>query len=157
MLTINRRTACGSLVAMLSTLIGTRSTLAQHTEQEIRNGLQVVSTGDVNVSQDAAGNQEIFAVNGTAIHGDGVYQTSTGQVIVNDGQVVATGDVDVSQRAAGSQTVFTITSGQRAEVCNPGHVLADPTTGQLFYQANDCCYYPACAAPCKERCKGKGC
>ena len=150
---MNRRIFGATLAGALSSLGVFRGASAQFSEQEIRNSAQVVSTGDVNLSQDAAGNQEVYAVNGVPVTGDGVYQTSTGQVIVNDGQVVATGDVNVSQRASGSQTVYAETelySGMPAGTCEPGKVIANPDTGQLFYQGRDCCWWPACAEACKS-------
>lgn len=141
------------------TLLGTMMALApgrakaQFTEQEVRNGVDVVATGDVEVNQSAEGNQAVD-INGTPIHGDGVYQTANGQVVVNDGRIVSTGDVSVNQSASGSQSVAVVYpeySGQPATgYCSPGLVLANPNTGQVFYQGNDCCWYVACAKQCKK-------
>lgn len=150
---MSRRTTFSAIFGGLAAAILPSRTLAQYTEQEVSNGLSVVSTGDVTVDQAASGVQEVD-INGTLVSGDGVYQTSTGNVVVNDGRIVATGDVDVSQSASGNQSVA-VYSGMPASACNPGHVIADPSTGQLFYQGNDCCYYEACAVNCK-RCQG-GC
>lgn len=147
---ITRRLALSSAAAaLLETSLRGRAS-AQHTAQEVTNGVQVVATGNVRVDQNASGAQEVLA--------DGIYRTSTGQMVVNDGQIVATGDVTVTQNASASQTVRqrTVYDGQPADRCQPGHVLADPNTGLLYYQRNDCCYY---LSPCcqRSRCKGKGC
>lgn len=145
-----RKTFSAIFGGLLATILPSRVS-AQYTEQEVRNGLSVVSTGDVTVDQAASGVQGV-EINGTAVNGDGVYQTTSGQVVVNDGRITATGDVDVRQSASGNQSV-TLYSGMPASTCNPGQVIADPATGQLFYQANDCCYYEACAGNC-HRCQG---
>lgn len=154
-----RRAVMGPFVAAIAaTVFDRQRVLAQHTAQEVTNGLQVTATGDVRVDQAASGQQDvgIFA-NGVPITEDGVYRTSSGQLVVNDGQITATGDVTVTQSASGQQTVrhFTVYDGQRADRCEPGHVLADPNTGLLYYQANDCCYY--LSPCCQQKCKGKGC
>lgn len=133
---------------------------AQFTEQEVRNNSDVVATGDVNVSQSASGVQGVY-IDGQLVTEDGIYPTSTGQVVVNEGRVVATGDVNVSQSASGSQTVvtrvFPTSNGEPARTCDPGAVIANPETGQLFYQANDCCWYTACADKCRSGCEGDYC
>lgn len=152
---ITRRSAIASAWAAIAAATAQRHTLAQFTEQEVSNGLQVVSTGNVNVDQAASGQQDVgIFVNGVPANEDGVYRTSTGQVVVNDGQIVATGDVNVRQSASGSQTVRTtqLYDGVRAESCQPGKVIADPDTGQLYYQGRDCCYYlsPCCGGGCKS-------
>lgn len=156
---ITRRFAISSTVAAALATLNRHAGFAQFTEQEVSNGLQVTSTGNVNVSQAASGQQDVgVLINGVVETEDGIYRTSTGQVVMNDGQITATGDVNVTQSASGQQTVRTtvLRDGVRAETCQPGHVIADPDTGQLYYQARDCCYY---LSPCcqQERCKGKGC
>jgi hypothetical protein len=152
-----RRFAISSAVAAAVATLSRRSTLAQFTEQEVSNGLQVTATGNVHVDQAASGQQDVGVfVNGQPVD-NGIFRTTTGQVVVNDGQITATGDVTVSQSASGTQTVRSVSlyDGAPADRCDPGHVIADPTTGQLYYQGNDCCYYlsPCCGG----RCKGKGC
>ena len=131
---------------------------AQYTEQEVRNGAAVTATGDVTLTQDAAGGQSVLVVNGTPITQDGVYRTAQGQVVVNDGRVVATGDVTVEQRASGNQSseawVWPTEAGQRAVTCQPGSVLANPHTGVLFFQKDDCCWYPVPC--CADSCGGCG-
>ncbi len=91
---------------------------------------------------------------------------SSGIIVTNDSQVVASGDVTVNQVAevTSSQEVHQHDifqdpyDGMQALVCNPGHVIASPRTGQLFYQANDCCYYVACADSCRKKgCEGSHC
>lgn len=151
---ITRRMFNATSLAALAAL-GTRRASAQFTEQEVSNGLQVVSTGNVTVDQAASGQQSVD-IFGQPLE-DGVYRTTTGQVVVNDGQIVATGDVTVSQAASGQQTVrsTTLYDGVRAETCQPGKVIADPDTGELYYQGRDCCYY--LSPCCQARCKGKGC
>jgi hypothetical protein len=135
---------------------------AQFTEQEVRNGADVVATGDVDINQSASGSQ-IVDINGTPINGDGIYRTSSGQVVVNDGRVVATGDVSVNQSASASQATSVLISppeyeGQYSDYCTPGAVMANPQTGQLFYQRDDCCWYVACAVNCKKSgCEGNNC
>lgn len=161
---MTRRASLATLLSAIASIgIGTRGTRAQFTEQEVRNGASVVATGDVELNQSASGTQVVTDVNGVPVNGDGIYQTDSGQVVVNDGRVTATGDVSVNQSASGSQTVQVASlpnvayyDGMPADQCNPGQVIADPTTGQLFYQANDCCYYAACASECKtcKRCNG---
>ena len=147
----------GSLFASIMTVLKANPAWAQFTEQEVRNGAQITATGDVVLDQAASGSQTVFILDdGTAVTGDGVYRTATSQTVVNDGQVTSTGDVRVSQSASGDQTVTALysgypeTSGQPAESCMPGAVMANPYTGQLFYQREDCCWYPACAAECKK-------
>ena len=149
---ITRRTSFSVIGAAIAAVWSQRPANAQFTEQQVRNSSQVVSTGDVNVSQEAAGSQEVVAVNGVPISGDGVYRSNNEQFIVNDNQVVSTGSVNVEQRASGSQTVYTETlySGMPAGQCNPGAVLANPDTGQLFFQGRDCCWWPACSDQCKS-------
>lgn len=143
-----------------------RGAKAQFTEQEVRNGADIVSTGDVNLSQSASGSQATFGVivDGELVTEDGIYQSETGQVVVNDGRVVSTGDVNVSQSASASQTTvltgvdYPVEEGDRASYCNPGAVIANPHTGQLFYQREDCCWYVACANKCqKTGCEGDYC
>jgi len=134
---------------------------AQFTEQDVRNGLSVTSTGDVNVSQSASGTQGVW-IDGSLVTEDGIYPTSTGQVVVNDGRIVSTGDVNVSQSASGNQTVVAslpnrLYDGVPADRCEPGRVIADPH-GVLYFQKDDCCYYqvPCCAKP-KKGCEGDYC
>jgi hypothetical protein len=155
---MSRRNSLAAIFGGAVAAILPREMSAQFTEQEVRNGLSVVSTGDVDVDQAASGNQ-VVDVNGVRVEGDGVYQTTTGQVVVNDGQVVATGDVSVNQTAFGNQEVSYdgVYPGMVADQCLPGHVIADPRTGRVFYQAYDCCYYEACARKCDAgTCVGAG-
>ncbi len=155
---MTRRMSIASLAGLAAALPGVVK--AQFTEQEVRNGADVVATGDVDINQSASGSQ-IVDINGTPINGDGIYQTSSGQVVVNDGRVVATGDVSVNQSASGTQTVsahYPTSEGERANRCQPGAVMANPNTGQLFYQRDDCCWYVACAVNCKKQgCEGDYC
>lgn len=156
----SRRTVVAGILGTIAAF-GTNRAKAQFTEQEIRNGADIVSTGDVNLTQSAAGSQEAsfgVYVDGELVTQDGVYQSSTGQIVVNNGRVVSTGDVNVTQTATGSQTVsgvvFPSSDGEPADHCQPGAVIANPATGQLFYQRDDCCWYAACANGCKAK---KGC
>lgn len=157
-----RRAALPFVAAIAATVFDRERILAQHTAQEVTNGLQVTATGDVRVDQAASGQQGIF-VNGIPADQDGVYRTSTGQLVVNDGQITATGDVSVTQSASGTQTVYSeqnlgLYHGAPADRCQPGHVIADPTTGLIYYQRHDCCYYLSpCCAPQKQGCKGEKC
>lgn len=155
---INRRYASAAIAGAFASFLGGKEAKAQFTEQEVRNGADIVATGDVNLSQSASGTQTVL-VDGVPVD-DGIYRTDTGQVVVNEGQVVATGDVNVSQSASASQTVvsYPTSEGQPAERCQPGAVMANPNTGQLFYQRDDCCWYPACAANCPRKgCEGNSC
>ena len=71
--------------------------------QEVVNGLQIVSTGDVHVGQHAAGTQQIYVDS----QGNTYYARSGATHIVeNDGQIVATGDIWVEQEAVGSQVTI---------------------------------------------------
>jgi hypothetical protein len=159
---MNRKSALSVMAGAIgAAFFGTKSAKAQFTEQEIRNGADVVATGDVNISQSASGSQGVY-IDGQLVTEDGIYSTSTGQVVVNNGRVVATGDVNVSQSASGTQTVvtrvFPTGDGEPARVCEPGAVIANPSTGQVFYQRDDCCWYAACANGCKKRgCEGDYC
>src|SRR5690554_3147370 len=128
-----RRFAISSAVAAALAVVNRHAASAQHTAQEIRNGVQVVATGNVNVDQAASGSQTVD-IFGRPLE-DGIYRTTTGQLVVNDGQIVATGDVNVRQSASGTQTArqLTVYDGQRADRCQPGHVLADPNTGRIYY------------------------
>lgn len=152
---VSRRLAVGTLLSALFTWITTSKGLAQFTEQEIKNGTAITATGDVTLTQDAAGSQAVL-VNGIPIEGDGIYRTSTGQVVVNDGRITATGDVNVTQRASGQQNVVIErpSRGGSANVCSPGAVLANPDTGELFYQGNDCCWWPVPQPVCRKGCGG---
>ena len=152
---MNRKHFLSITAASLAALLPIRSR-AQFTEQQISNGLQVTSTGDVDVSQSAAGTQDVVILDdGRRVSEDGVYRTGSSQVVINDGQITSTGDVRVEQAASGQQTVYveTITSGMKDERCEVGRVIANPDTGQLFYTARDCCFYAACAADCQKTCR----
>jgi hypothetical protein len=156
----SRRSFAG-ILAGIAAIVPARA-FAQFTEQEVRNNADIVSTGNVTLNQTASGEQGVF-INGVLVTEDGIYQTDVGQVVVNNGRVVATGDVSVSQTAAGSQQVTTVRTfpeadGEPARVCNPGEVIANPDTGQVFYQARDCCWYKACATVCPcDGSPGDGC
>ena len=156
---MDRRQSLSAMAgAAAAVFFGAKQASAQFTEQEVRNGAAITSTGDVTLNQSASGSQ-VVDINGTPITGDGVYPTESGQVVVNDGRIVSTGDVSVNQSASGSQhveveRVFPTADGDPARVCEPGAVIANPDTGQVFYQARDCCWYAACANACKTR---KGC
>lgn len=149
---MSRRRSLASFAGLAAAALSQRGAKAQFTEQEVRNGLQVTSTGDVEVDQAASGQQDVrVVVDGRPITENGVYRTATGQTVVNDGQITSTGNVRVTQSASGDQSVYSaVYDGMPAESCNPGHVLADPATGQLYFQAQDCCYYPACASECRK-------
>lgn len=163
---VSRRIFGAGFVGGLAALVG-RGASAQFTEQEVRNGADIVATGDVNLSQEAAASQEAtfgVYIDGELVTEDGVYQSSTGQVVINDGRVVATGDVNVSQTASASQRsvtvvrVFPTEDGDPARTCEPGAVIANPDTGRVYYQRNDCCWYAACANRCEPTgCQGNGC
>ena len=153
----SRRTF-GAILGMVAAAFPARA-FAQFTEQEIIQGADVVSTGDVNIEQNGS-NNGVLRINGTPITEDGVYQTNQGQVIVQSGRVVSTGDVNIEQSASNSQTtrvVFPENDGDEADVCSPGSVIANPHTGRVFYQRHDCCWYAACAAGCVEECGGTDC
>jgi hypothetical protein len=158
-----RRSAIAALGAVFGSVLTSQATKAQFTEQEIRNNAQVVSTGDVRLNQNAEGAQNVeVLIDGVWQSQDGIYRTQTGQVVINDGQVVSTGNVELNQSARGSQNVRAVYSGgyydgMPADVCEPGKVIADPGSGQLFYQANDCCFYQACAVNCQKTCRGDRC
>ena len=160
---LDRRQSLSAMAgAAAAVFFGAKQASAQFTEQEVRNGAAITSTGDVTLNQSASGSQ-IVDINGTPITGDGIYETSTGQVVVNNGRVVATGDVNVNQSASGTQhvevdRVFPTADGDPARVCEPGAVIANPDTGQVFYQARDCCWYAACAVNCSKKvCEGDYC
>jgi hypothetical protein len=133
---------------------------AQFTEQEILQGADVVSTGNVEINQSAS-NEAFLTINGTPITEDGVYQTNQGQVIVQNGRVVSTGDVSINQQASNqshNEIVYPEYDGQDVTgYCVPGSVLANPDTGQVFYQGRDCCWYAACANRCRTGCEGDTC
>lgn len=82
-------------VAMIAAAAATRPLKAFAQSQVVHNGSQIVSTDDVWVQQDAAGNQNVYDGQGRLV----------AQAVGNDLQVVSTGTVTVGQRAAGSQTV----------------------------------------------------
>lgn len=164
---LSRRNAVGGAVAaaIASIFTSRERAAAQYSEQEVRNGADIVSTGDVNLSQSASGSQATFGVyvDGQLVTQDGIYPTSGGgQVVVNNGRIVSTGDVNVSQSASGSQTTSTVVfpdaDGEPARECNAGAVIANPRTGQVFYQKTDCCWYAACANGCQKKgCEGDFC
>jgi hypothetical protein len=157
---ITRRFAISSAMAAILATIDRHAGLAQHSAQEVTNGLQVTSTGNVNVNQAASGQQEVgVLINGVVETEDGIYRTSSGQVVMNDGQITATGDVNVTQSASGTQTVYSeqnlgLYHGAPADRCQPGHVIADPTTGMIYFQGKDCCYW---LSPCCQKCKSGKC
>lgn len=160
MISTDRRSISTIFLGAVASLFTPQVVKAQFTEQEVRNGLQVTSTGDVDVNQSASGSQ-IVDINGTPINGNGVYQTATGQVVVNDGQITSTGDVSVNQSASGGQEVSGVySSGMSGDwECVPGYVIADPESGQLYYQRDDCCFYkvPCCAVKRPLGCEGDRC
>ena len=166
---MNRRTSLAAITAAgLSLWTNRQVTKAQYTEQQVRNDLQVTSTGNVNVDQAASGNQSVeVLVDGQWVHEDGIYRDGATQVVVNDGQITSTGNVNVRQSASGDQRVTTVVrhsstdwyDGMPADKCEPGKVIANPDTGELYYQARDCCYWKACASPCQKKagCEGDYC
>jgi hypothetical protein len=140
-------------------LVFNRSAKAQFTEQEIVQGTDVVSTGNVDINQ-VATNNGVLTINGTPITEDGVYETTTGQVIVQNGRVVSTGDVSISQTASNNsetEIIYPTYDGEQADVCSPGAVIANPDSGQVYYQRRNCCWYAACANKCREGCEGDVC
>jgi hypothetical protein len=153
----------GIFSGMVASFLAPRIAGAQFTEQEVRNGLQVTSTGNVDVEQAASGTQDVgVVINGELVTEDGVYQSGTSQVVLNDGQITSTGDVRVVQSASGTQTaVYSgVRNGGPVEgECRPGDVIANPDTGQLFYVARDCCYYevPCCCECEDDACEGDFC
>lgn len=162
---LSRRNAVGGVVAaaIASIFTSRERAAAQFTEQEVRNGATITSTGDVSLNQSASGTQGVY-VDGVAIPDeDGIYDTGTSQVVVNDGRITSTGDVSVNQSASGTQTAvyrtFPTSDGEPARQCNPGAVIANPSTGQVFYQKEDCCWYAACANGCQKKsgCEGDHC
>jgi lipopolysaccharide export system protein LptA len=154
----SRRTF-GAILGMVAAALPAR-TLAQFTEQDILQGADVVSTGDVEINQSGS-NGAVLTVNGTPITEDGVYETNQGQVIVQNGRVVSTGNVSINQSASNEaeQTiVYPTFDGEGADVCNPGAVIANPDSGRVYYQRRDCCWYAACANRCEPTgCQGNGC
>lgn len=148
---ITRRMFNATSLAALAAL-GTRRASAQFTEQEVSNGLQVVSTGNVTVDQAASGQQSVD-IFGRPVE-DGIYRTTTGQVVVNDGQIVATGDVNVSQAASGQQTVFTAQQGGRRSYCDPGDWRwVDRCT--VEFCDIECEWVSFTCPDCRTRCKGR--
>lgn len=104
--------------------------------QTVGNNGQIVSTGDVWVQQDAAGNQVAYNTSGQII----------GQGVGNDLQVVATGSVTVGQRAAGSQTVYG-SSG----ICEPGEFVIHGCSIEICTER---CEWTLLKCP---GCRDKGC
>jgi hypothetical protein len=156
---MSRRSSLSAIVGAVGAVIfGGGNAKAQFTEQEVINAADIVSTGDVELNQSASGSQ-VVDINGWPITGDGIYS----EVVVNDGRIVSTGDVSVNQSASASQEVevsYPEYSGQPAEgACRPGTVIANPNTGQVFYQGRDCCWYAACANRCQSNrgCEGDIC
>lgn len=160
---MNRRSNLGLILAGFATVIGSKAARAQFTEQDVTNGLQVTSTGNVTVDQAASGQQGVY-IDGTLETRDGVYRTSTGQVVMNNGQITSTGDVTVSQSASGNQRVVATLpardgfyDGMPADTCEVGKVIADPN-GILYFQKTDCCFYRVPCIPCKKKgCEGDYC
>lgn len=152
---LSRRRSLSAIAGAAAAVFFGGNAKAQFTEQEVRNGAAITSTGDVTLNQSASGTQVVTDVNGVPITGNGIYSTPAGQVIVNDGRIASTGDVSVNQSASSvSNRVFPANDGEAARVCDPGAVIANPATGQVFYQKDDCCWYAACANACKAK---KGC
>jgi hypothetical protein len=162
---MNRRSSLSLLAAGFASVIGASRARAQFTDQEVRNGAQITSTGNVNLEQSASGNQQVeVQVDGGWVSDDGIYRTQTGQVVINDGQVTSTGDVNVRQSASGNQRVVATLpqndgyyDGKPADTCEVGKVIADPN-GVLYFQKDDCCYYRVPCIPCKKKgCEGDYC
>ena len=78
--------------------------------QTVGNSGQIVSTGNVWVDQDAAGNQTVYDAQGNII---------ATQAVGSGLQIVSTGDVHAGQRASGSQTVVNTGWGD-VNNCTPG-------------------------------------
>jgi hypothetical protein len=138
---MNRRHSLAAISGIVAGLV-TKSTAAQ--VQTVGNQGQIVSTGDVTLSQDAAGNQVVYDVHGQII---------ATQAVGNDLQIVSTGDVIASQRAAGSQTV--IGSRSKGE-CAPGewYQYAEGDGGCLFFCNEECEWLQFCCEK-KAKCKGR--
>lgn len=161
---MTRRASLATLLSGIASigLAGTRGARAQFTEQEVRNGAQVTSTGNVDIDQAASGDQSVVILDdGTQVTGDGVYRTGTSQTVVNGSQVTSTGNVRLTQSASGNQEVATLPSvyydGVPAGQCSIGAVISDPD-GVLYFQRADCCWYkvPCCVAN-KRKCNGDRC
>lgn len=119
------------IVAAIAALIPAK---AAAQVQTVSNSGQIVSTSDVWIQQDAAGNQVAYDASGRVI----------GQAVGNDLQVVSTGTVTVGQRAAGSQTVYG-SSG----ICEPGEFVL---SGCAFQFCNSNCEWETWRCPnCKEK------
>lgn len=158
---MNRRSSLSLIMAGFASVIGSSRARAQFTEQDVTNGLQVTSTGNVTVDQAASGQQGVY-IDDTLQTRDGVYRTSTGQVVMNNGQITSTGDVTVSQSASGNQQVVATLpqndgyyDGKPADNCEVGKVVADPDTGLLYYTARDCCLYLSACCVQKKCNSGK--
>lgn len=108
----------------------------------VSNRGQIVSTGDVNVSQGASGQQTIYDEYGTAI----------GQVS-NDLQIVSTGNVNASQAASGNQSVYG-SGGGGGGSCTPGEYRQQD--GCLIFCSDGCEIKQFCCAQEKDK-KGKCC
>lgn len=138
---INRRMFAGALTAWAAT-IGIKESSKADGILTVSNRGQIVSTGDVNVSQAAGGVQTVYDSHGTAIG-----------VTSNDLQIVSTGNVNASQAASGSQTVFGSdgrdTSGS---TCTPGEFYQD--AGCLVFCSRLCEWTQYC---CAKTQRGKCC
>ncbi len=150
---LSRRYAVSGIGAAVASFLLGSEVKAQFTEQEVLNDASIAATGNVTLTQDAAGSQVVTTINGQTVV-PGIHREGGGiQVVGNDGSVAATGNVNVTQSASATQTVYSSFpeyAGQPADVCSPGDVLANPDTGQVFFQGRDCCWYPACAAKCQN-------
>ncbi len=123
------------LAALVAALIPVR---AAAQTQVVSNKGQIVSTGDVWVEQDAAGNQTVYDASGRAI---------ATQTVGNDLQVVSTGDVYAGQRAAGSQTVF----GKSSGICEPGEFVVLACGIEICTE--DCEWVMFRCPGCAEKCR----
>lgn len=112
--------------------------------QTVGNRGQIVSTGDVFWTQDAAGNQVV------------VYEDAFGrqvtQVVGNDLQIVTTGDVVGGQRASGNQEVY---QGGGSCECDPGDY--DIFGDGVSLCSAECCWEFVPFPPCKPKCRSGRC
>jgi hypothetical protein len=105
----------------------------------VSNRGQIVSTGDVNVSQGASGVQTIYDERGVAIG-----------AVSNDLQIVSTGNVNASQAASGNQTVYG-RGDQGGGSCTPGEYRQQD--GCLIFCTDDCEWAQFCCDKAKkEKC-----
>lgn len=133
----------GFVAGAVASLLTAKSVKADGIQAVSNNG-QIVSTGDVWVTQAAGGQQNVY---------DGSGRLIASQAVGNDLQIVSTGSVHSAQSAAGSQNVYGSGGGGGGGSCTPGTYQQN---GNCVQWCSDQCQVLSFCCDNKDK-KGKCC